>query len=87
MIKLVDFYADWCYPCIIMKPVIEELKKELLGKVRVETVNVDENQDLARKFQIFSIPTYVVLKDDHEEERLIGATGKDKLLQLVQRHL
>lgn len=87
MVKLIDFYADWCGPCIIMKPVVEELEKELVGKIAVEKINVDEEPSKASEFQVFSIPTYVILKDNKEVERFIGATAKDKLLRILEKHL
>lgn len=87
MVKLIDFYADWCGPCIIMKPVVDELEKELSGKVQVEKINVDENPSKAEEFQVFSIPTYVVVKDDREVERFIGATAKNNLLGILAKHL
>lgn len=87
MVKLIDFYADWCGPCIIMKPVVEELEKELAGKIQVEKINVDENPKKTEEFQVFSIPTYVILKEDKEVERFIGATGKDRLLRILEKYL
>lgn len=69
-----------------MEPIIEELEKELAGKVTIEKINVDENQETAAKFQVMSIPTYIVLKDDKEVERIIGATSKDNLLKAISSH-
>ncbi len=59
---LVDFYADWCGPCNAMAPVIEELAKELEGKVKVGKINVDENPDIAVEYNVMSIPTLIVFK-------------------------
>lgn len=86
-LKLIDFYADWCSPCIIMKPVIDDLDKELGGDLMIEKINIDLNPTLASQYQVFSIPTYVVVKDEKEVERVIGATSKDRLLDLIQKHL
>lgn len=75
-----------CGPCKFMEPIMDELEKELAGKVVIEKINVDENQETASKFQVMSIPTYVVVKDDREVERIIGATSKDNLLKAIKAH-
>lgn len=86
MIKLLDFWAEWCSPCKFMEPVLEELERELAGKVQVEKINVDENQEMAAKYGVMSIPTYIIIKDDKEVERIIGATSKENLLKALQKH-
>ncbi len=83
-IKLLDYWASWCGPCKIMNPVIEELEKELEGKVEFEKINVDENQAKASEHGVMSIPTYIVLKDNKEIGRKIGVTAKGELLKLLQ---
>lgn len=69
-----------------MEPIIGELEKELKGKVEIEKINVDENQEMAAKYQVMSIPTYIFLKDDREVERIIGATQKENLLKALTKH-
>lgn len=86
MIKVLDFWAKWCGPCKFMEPVIEELEKELAGKVEFEKINVDEHQDQAAKYQVMSIPTYIIVKDGKEQERIVGATQKDNLLKTVSKY-
>lgn len=86
MIKVLDFWATWCGPCKFMEPIIEEIEKDLAGKVGFEKINVDEHQDIAAKFQVMSIPTYIVLKDDKEQERIIGATSKDNFLKAISKY-
>jgi thioredoxin 1 len=86
MIKLLDFWAEWCGPCKFMEPILEELEKELSGKVKIEKINVDENQDKSQEFGVMSIPTYVIVKDDKEVERIIGATSKENLLKAISKH-
>lgn len=66
-----------------MAPIIEELEKELAGKVEIEKIDVDQNQEMASKYGVMSIPTYVVLKDDKEIARIIGATSKDNLVKTL----
>ena len=85
-IQLVDFYADWCGPCIVMKPVIDEIEKELAGKIEVKKVNVDEDQDEASKYGVMSIPTYLVLKDGKEVERFVGAQSKEVMKNKIFQH-
>ncbi len=77
MITLIDFYADWCGPCKIMAPIFEELEKEYKGKVEFKKVDVEAEGDMASKFQVMSIPTFVILKDDKEISRKVGAMPKD----------
>ncbi|OGD86728.1 thioredoxin [Candidatus Curtissbacteria bacterium RIFCSPHIGHO2_01_FULL_41_11] len=86
MVKLLDFWAEWCGPCKFMEPILEEIEKELSGKVEIEKINVDENQELTVKHGVMSIPTYIVTKDDKEVERIIGATSKENLLKAITKH-
>lgn len=79
---LVDFYADWCGPCNAMAPVIEELAKELEGKVKVGKINVDENPNIAVEYNVMSIPTLIVFKNGKEEKRLVGLRNKEELINL-----
>ena len=78
---LVDFYADWCGPCKMMAPVIEELAGELQGKAKVGKINVDENQDLAMEYNVMSIPTLVIFKEGKEFKRFVGVRDKNELLE------
>lgn len=66
-----------------MAPIIEDLEKELAGKVEVEKIDVDQNQEMAQKYGVMSIPTYIVMKDDKEVARIIGATAKDNLTKAL----
>lgn len=83
MKQLLDFKAAWCGPCQMMKPVLEELKKELKGKVEIVEIDVDENPNEASKYGIMGIPAYIYLKDGKEVGRKIGFTAKAELLKLV----
>ncbi|MBI4037431.1 thioredoxin [Candidatus Curtissbacteria bacterium] len=86
MLKIIDFWAVWCGPCKFMEPIIEELEKELAGKVEIEKINVDENQEMTAKYGVMSIPTYVFLKDGKEVDRIIGATQKENFQKILQKH-
>lgn len=83
MVQLLDFHAVWCSPCQVMHPVIEELKKELAGKVEVLEIDVDENSAEAAKYGVMSIPAFVVLKDGKEVGRKTGIVSKTELLKLI----
>ena len=79
MIKLIDFYADWCGPCKIMAPVFEEIEGDYQGRIEFKKADVEEEAELASKFNIMSIPTFVALKDDKEVDRKTGAMPKEVL--------
>lgn len=88
MNTLIDFYADWCGPCIAMKPVFNELEEKYKGKINFEKVNVDENPTEAQKFSVMSIPTFVIKdKDGKEIDRRMGAVPKDQFEEWVKSHL
>ena len=86
-VQLIDFYADWCGPCVVMKPVIEDIEKELAGKIEVRKINVDENEQETSKYGVMSIPTYIILQDGKEIDRFIGATSKDVIKSKLAQHL
>src|SRR5260370_40628559 len=78
---LVDFWAEWCGPCKMIAPILEEIASEQVGKVRVAKLNVDDNPDAARRYEVMSIPTLIVFRDGQPVKRMIGAQGKGQLLQ------
>jgi len=81
---VVDFWAPWCAPCRIVSPIIEELAKELSGKVKVGKLNVDENQQTSGKFGIMSIPSILIFKNGNPVKTIIGAQGKEKYRKEIE---
>jgi len=84
---LVDFYADWCMPCRMLAPIVEELAKDYAGKVFVGKINVDENPATANLFQVFSIPTLIIFKLGREVERITGFIPKSQIEAKLKRYL
>ena len=80
---LVDFYADWCGPCKMMSPVIDEIAEEMQG-VKVGKVNVDNNQELAIKYDVMSIPTIIVFENGMQKKTFIGVTDKNEIIEQLQ---
>jgi thioredoxin 1 len=78
---VVDFWAEWCGPCKMIAPILDEIATEQQGKLQVAKLNVDDNPDLARRFDVMSIPTLLVFKDGEVQKRLVGAKAKGQLLQ------
>ncbi|MDP8904519.1 MAG: thioredoxin [Chloroflexota bacterium] len=84
---LVDLWAPWCGPCRFVAPVLEELSREYAGRLKVVKVNVDDNPATAQRFQAFSIPTLVVLKNGRQVDRIVGAMPKSQLAIRLTPHL
>lgn len=80
---LIDFYADWCGPCKMMAPVIDEIAQQKANSVKVGKVNVDENQDLAREYGVMSIPTIIILKNGTVEKTFVGVRDKSEILDAI----
>lgn len=79
---LVDFYADWCGPCQMLSPIIEEIANDK-ANYNIGKVNVDKNQNLAAKYNVMSIPTLIIFKNGKEHSRMIGVQSKEKLLSAL----
>ena len=84
---IVDFWAEWCGPCKMIAPILDEVATEQNGKVTIAKVNVDEHPGLARRYEVMSIPTLIIFKDGAPAKRLVGARGKGQLLSDLAEYL
>lgn len=84
---LVDFFADWCMPCITMGPIMEEISAKFKGKIRFAKIDVDESQKLAQKFKVLSIPNFVLFQDGKVKEQFVGAMDADDFEERLRKHL
>lgn len=82
-----DFFAEWCIPCTIMSPIIDDLSKEFNGKIKFGKIDVDENAKIAQKFEISSIPTFLLLKDSKVLERFSEVINQEELSEVLKKHL
>ena len=80
---LIDFWASWCGPCRMMSPVIDKISEEMGDKLKVCKVNVDENHELAEKYEIMTIPAFIIVKNGAETGRTIGVQPKEDILKLI----
>jgi len=86
-VAVVDFWAEWCGPCRMITPIIEELAKEYDGKVTIGKLNVDHNQEVSMKYGIRSIPTILIIKNGEVVEKQVGVTSKQALSTKIEAHL
>jgi thioredoxin 1 len=77
---LVDFWAEWCGPCKMIAPILEEIAEEKGDVIKIAKLNVDEAQEIARRFEVMSIPTMILFKDGEEAKRIIGAKPKQAII-------
>ena len=84
---LVDFWAEWCGPCKMIAPILEEIATEQAGKIKIVKLNVDDAPQTAQQFQVMSIPTLILFKDGEIQKRVVGARGKGQLLEEISAFL
>ncbi len=84
---LIDFWAEWCGPCKMVSPIVDEIASERPDELKVVKLNVDENPGTAREYGIMSIPTLLVIKDGEPDKRIVGAKGKQQLLADLSDYL
>lgn len=80
---LLDFWASWCGPCKMMSPVVDDIAESMSTSIKVGKVNVDENPELAQKYQVMSIPTFIVLKNGVEAARSVGVQSREEIVKLL----
>ena len=84
----VDFWAPWCGPCQMMGPIVDELSSEYgADKVKIVKIDVDQNQEVAGKYQVMSIPTFLVFKNGEVADKLIGGVQKEKLKEMIEKNI
>lgn len=83
---LVDFWAEWCTPCKILNPIVDEIAAEMQGKVKVLSMDVDENPQTAGQYQVMSIPTIKLFKDGQIVENFVGVQPKENYVDAINRH-
>lgn len=84
---LVDFWAEWCGPCKMIAPILEEIAEEQPDKIQLAKLNIDDNLDVTRRYDVMSIPTLILFKDGEPQIRLIGAKPKRQLLEELSPYL
>lgn len=84
---VVDFWAPWCGPCKVMSPIVDQVASEVGGKISVGKVNVDENPALAQRFNVLSIPTFIVFKSGQVVDQFSGSMSKETLKARIEKHL
>lgn len=84
---LVDFYADWCAPCKMMSPIINELSNEYEGKAKIGKLNVDQNGKTAQEYKVMSIPTMLLIKNGKVVDTIVGAVPKQQIENKIKAHL
>ena len=86
-VTVVDFFANWCGPCRKLGPILEEVERELEGKVKFTKIGTDENLDVAKKYQISGLPTLLVFKEGEAVERMVGLMPKNSIITNIEKHL
>ena len=84
---LIDFFAEWCMPCTMMSPVIEELNEKFKGKIKIGKVDISENQEIAEKFGVSSIPTFIIFKDGKIVKQFSGLTSSEDFTDILNEFI
>jgi len=84
---LVDFFAEWCMPCMMMSPIVEDLSEEFSGKVKFGKINIDDNSGIAEKYKVQSIPHFVILKNGSVVEEMNGAITQQEMSDIIKKYI
>ena len=84
---LIDFFADWCMPCVMMSPILDELSEKFKGKIKIGKVNIEDSGDIAQKYEVSSIPNFIVLKDGEVVEQFMGSMSAEDFEEKLQKHV
>jgi len=84
---LLDFWAEWCGPCTMIVPALENIAQDFQGRIKVAKVNVDENMKISSRYGVMSIPTLLLFKGGEVKETLVGALPQDKIIDSISKHL
>lgn len=84
---LIDFFTEWCMPCLMMAPVVEELSDKFRGKIKFGKVNVDENQKIAQKFNVNSIPTFILFRDGNPIKQFVGSMAHEEFGEKLRQFI
>jgi thioredoxin 1 len=82
-IILIDFFAEWCGPCRMLSPILEDIAREFGDKIKVGKLNIDDDEDIAMRFSVTSVPTMILFKDGREHKRIIGLKDKEALRKFI----
>lgn len=86
-IVLIDFFADWCMPCLMMAPVVDELAEKFEGKIKFGKINVSDNESVAQRFNVSSIPNFTVFKNGKVVQQFVGSMGEDEFEEKLEKVL
>jgi len=86
-IVLIDFFADWCMPCVMMSPIMDDISEKFKGKIKVGKVNIEDNQDIAKKYEVSSIPNFIVLKDGKLVDQFMGSMSAEEFEDKLNKYL
>ena len=86
-VVLIDFFADWCMPCMMMLPIVEDIADEFEGRAKIAKLNVAEYEEIAEKYNVNTIPNFTIFKDGKVEEQFIGAMTMEELEEKVNKYL
>lgn len=83
----IDFYADWCMPCVMMGPIVDDIAEKFKGKIKVGKVNIEDNQELAQKHSVSSIPSFFIFKNGKVIDQFMGSISEEELENKLNSHL